>query len=88
MVPPLYPAARDIGEEPVEQWNREEREERDEREEREEREKGKEEKKEKKDHGTSWNIMELRIECRLIMIDPQHLFLFFSPFLSFSLFYS
>ena len=31
-------------------------------------------------HGTSWIIMELRIECRLIMIDPQHLFLFFSLF--------
>ena len=23
-------------------------------------------------HGTSWIIMELRIECRLIMIDPRH----------------
>ena len=36
-------------------------------------------------HGTSWN-WKLRNECRLIMIDPRHLFYFsllLSPFLSF-----
>ena len=39
-------------------------------------------------HGTSWIIKELRIECRLIMIDPWHLFRFFLLFsLLFSLFY-
>ena len=38
-------------------------------------------------HGSSWN-WELRIECRLVMIDPRHLFLLVSCFLSFSFFYS
>ena len=52
------------------------------------RKKEKNERKEKKDHGTSCIIKELRIECRLIIIDPGHLILSFSrPFsLLFSLF--
>ena len=41
-------------------------------------------------HGVSWNIMELRIECGLMKIDPGDLFLSLSLFLFsfFSLFFS